>query len=213
LGRSNKEWAHADFVIDGLKKLGKLKTAWADNFTPTYIMMVPDLATLNTIREYINQFSGWEVKVRGQRGHDVVKIESVKINNSFGTPNTAPKPSFIPSMMSGHFVENHFATQIPDLITKDEEAQATKSELVFPTEPGIANLMKLFGKLRPSVVMDADGIHHLVGGSIETNEVVVTTPGPDGYPTTITTTRKRAKLVLLPMNGPEVGDYYEAEMG
>lgn len=211
-GNSRKEYDEIDKVLDGLRAFARLKASWTDSST-SYRMELLNPGLIPEIRTYVGSHFGWEMKIKGQRGKEVVTGVSIPVETSIYTPCRNNPPSFVPNEMEPSFINSHFGTTTPELVSKDEEKQAAQTELVFPIEPGIANLMKLFGKLRPSVVKDDDGIHHLVGGSIESIEDTMSVPGPEGHPITTITTRKRAKLILLPMNGPELGDYYEAEMG
>lgn len=199
----------SDFLnisLDDLKKFGKPKLAWGSR-SGGFDLEMDDPSQLIDLRKIVDE-KGWDLHIKGQRGTQTILMETV-MREKF-MPQPGLKPTLLPQYITKDFAEEWFCNEPP--LPADEDVLDEK-QLVFPVAPSLANLMKLFGKLSPAVVLGKDEIFYLSSGTVTTEVVSQEIIDDKGRNVTVENTKKRAKLVTFALTGDFPGQQYEAEMG
>ena len=180
------------------------------SFGGGYDLEEVDPANLPALKKLCAE-QGWTCAVKGAKA--TKKSEFTFTDNAVDLRRIPGQAD--PQILTGH-INIEFMEQFcnePPVITGAAIASFEAKQLVFPVAPGLANIMKLFGKLRPRVVQGKSGDYTLVGGTVEDFFTKVQGVDDKGKPMTTATSRKRAKLVSFKLSGPGKGDRYESVMG
>lgn len=155
--------------------------------------------------------NGWKCSLKGAKAIKKAEFASESRVISLRRIPNQSDPQILTGQINTDFMEQ-FCNELPAVVAAKVE-EVSHNQLVFPVEPGLANLMKLFGKLHPRVVQGKSGDWTLVGGTVENFFTKVQGVDDKGKPMVTTTFRKRAKLVSFKLTGAGKGDRYESVMG
>ena len=203
----------SDFLYvkaDELKQFGKsVKLAWGSKNGGYDLEMDNPAEQLPALRKFLaeEKQDQWEVHIKGQKAITSTFLEEV-VHPEF-SPAAGLKPTLLPKYIDLDFAETWFCNAEP---LPEEEVVEDAKQLVFPVAPSLANLMKLFGQLRPAVVQGKDGVYYLASGTVNTEVLTTEIVDDKGREVTVENTKKRAKLVTFALTGTDAGQQYEAEM-
>ena len=194
-----------------LKKFSKsAKVAWGSGKGGGYDLELDNPAEqLPALRKFLaeEKQGQWEVHIKGQKAITSTFLEEV-VHPDF-EPAAGLKPTLLPKHIDLDFAETWFCNTEP---LPEEEVVEDAKQLVFPVAPSLANLMKLFGQLRPAVVQGKDGVYYLASGTVNTEVLTTDIIDDKGREVKVENTKKRAKLVTFALTGTDAGQQYEAEM-
>lgn len=192
-----------------LKSFGKAQMAWASK-RGGYMVVLEDNSRLPELRQVVAQKGGddWEVTAKGQKPSISYAVRTTTLPVFEPAGN---KVHVIPKEINRAFANQWFVNGGSPL--KEDEAVVDSKQLVFPVAPSLANLMKLFGQMKTTVVQGKDEVFYLASGNVVTEVVTKQIVDDKGRDVTVENTKKRAKLVTFALTGTEAGQQYEAEMG
>lgn len=191
---------------DEVKKFGQAKLAWGSRYGG-YDIDMTDPKLLPELRKLIEE-KDWELHIKGQKAITTVTLETIT-HEPFQAAEGL-KPQLLPKFINKDFADEWLCNSAP---LPEDEVVTDEKQLVFPVAPSLANLMKLFGQLKPAVIQGKDGIYYLASGTVTTEVLTDNIVDDKGREVTVENTKKRAKLVTFALTGNDPGQQYEAEMG